>query len=72
MYLDFKMEPGATLHQSVPTGWTAFAYVLTGQANFGEDTPEEILYQSGAKLNLVVKILFLLCKLIFWKSYQSW
>ncbi|KAI5081227.1 hypothetical protein GOP47_0004410 [Adiantum capillus-veneris] len=35
MYLDFKMEPGAILHQAVPDGWNAFVYILEGELNFG-------------------------------------
>ncbi|XP_041359380.1 pirin-like isoform X2 [Gigantopelta aegis] len=42
MYLDVKLEPGATLNQAVPSGWTAFVYVITGTAMFGPpDNPIE-------------------------------
>lgn len=36
-YLDFKMEPGSTLRQKIPEGWTAFIYVLSGSALVGPD-----------------------------------
>ncbi|GLJ21506.1 hypothetical protein SUGI_0397570 [Cryptomeria japonica] len=35
LFLDFTMKPGAVLHQEVPEGWNAFAYVLEGEAIFG-------------------------------------
>ncbi|XP_057867647.1 pirin-like protein isoform X2 [Cryptomeria japonica] len=35
MYLDFKMEAQAVLHQPIPEGWNAFVYVLEGEASFG-------------------------------------
>ena len=35
MYLDFKLESGAILHQAIPEGWNAFAYVLEGESTFG-------------------------------------
>ncbi|XP_059076706.1 pirin-like protein [Cryptomeria japonica] len=35
MYLDFKMEAQAVLHQPIPEGWNAFGYVLEGEASFG-------------------------------------
>ncbi|XP_065885740.1 uncharacterized protein [Dysidea avara] len=38
MYLDFKMEPGATLTQAIPEGWNGFIYTLKGKGLFG---PEE-------------------------------
>ncbi|XP_052281549.1 pirin-like isoform X2 [Dreissena polymorpha] len=37
MYLDFKLEKGATLNQRVPEGWNGFVYVLSGTALFGPD-----------------------------------
>ncbi|GLJ26812.1 hypothetical protein SUGI_0523260 [Cryptomeria japonica] len=35
MYLDFKMEAQAVLHQPIPESWNAFVYVLEGEASFG-------------------------------------
>ncbi|XP_052797180.1 pirin-like isoform X3 [Mya arenaria] len=37
MYLDFKLEKGATLVQNVHEGWTGFVYILSGSAMFGPD-----------------------------------
>lgn len=40
MYLDFQLEPGAVLHQAIPEGWNAFAYILEGESSFGSpDVP---------------------------------
>ena len=36
MYLDFKMEPGATLTQAIPEGWNGFIYTLKGKGLFGK------------------------------------
>ncbi|XP_033742731.1 pirin-like isoform X2 [Pecten maximus] len=35
MYLDFKMDPGSTLAQPIPNGFTSFLYVLNGKGHFG-------------------------------------
>lgn len=35
MYLDFTLDPGSRMTQAIPSGWTAFAYVLSGVAKFG-------------------------------------
>nr|XP_024358108.1 pirin-like protein isoform X2 [Physcomitrium patens] len=40
MYLDFYLQPGASLHQAIPEGWNAFTFVLKGSMVFGkEDAP---------------------------------
>lgn len=35
MFLDFTVKPGAQLDQHIPDTWTAFAYILEGEAVFG-------------------------------------
>ncbi len=35
MYLDFKLDPGATMSQPVTEGWNGFIYVLKGAGKFG-------------------------------------
>ena len=35
MYLDFKLDPGATMTQPVTEGWNGFIYVLKGVGKFG-------------------------------------
>lgn len=35
LYLVFKLEPGAVLHQPIPESWNAFAYILEGESKFG-------------------------------------
>jgi redox-sensitive bicupin YhaK (pirin superfamily) len=35
-YMDFTLDPGATLSQEIPSGWTAFSYTLTGTSVFGD------------------------------------
>ncbi|CAI9117424.1 OLC1v1018818C1 [Oldenlandia corymbosa var. corymbosa] len=35
MFLDFKLEPKAQHHQSIPEVWNAFVYVLEGEGVFG-------------------------------------
>ncbi len=35
--LDFEVKPGGKAIQKVPGGWNAFAYVLDGEALFGEE-----------------------------------
>lgn len=37
MYLDFTLEPGAELHQSIPESWNSFVYVLEGEGVFGSE-----------------------------------
>lgn len=34
-YLDFRLEAGVSVAQSIPAGWNCFAYVLTGSVQFG-------------------------------------
>jgi redox-sensitive bicupin YhaK (pirin superfamily) len=36
-YLHWTLEPGATVHQPLPEGTEAMAYVLSGTAHFGAD-----------------------------------
>jgi hypothetical protein len=35
MYLDFVVQGGATLSQTIPPSWTSFLYVMSGRAMFG-------------------------------------
>lgn len=36
-FLDVRLEkPGATVFQEIPEGWTGFAYIITGEAEFGD------------------------------------
>lgn len=36
MYLDFTLKPNSPLYtQTIPQGWNAFIYILTGQGEFG-------------------------------------
>jgi redox-sensitive bicupin YhaK (pirin superfamily) len=37
MYLDFKLDPGATFAQPVPVEWNAFVYILSGSGKFGPE-----------------------------------
>lgn len=37
MYLDFKLDPGATMTQPVPEAWNGFIYVIRGEGRFGGD-----------------------------------
>lgn len=37
MYLHFTLQPGATIVQSVPKEYNAFAYVIDGEGLFGEE-----------------------------------
>ncbi|GAQ79883.1 cupin-domain containing protein [Klebsormidium nitens] len=36
MYLDFTLQPGASISQPVPEGWNGFAYTLNGTAVFDD------------------------------------
>ncbi|EJT47759.1 hypothetical protein A1Q1_03334 [Trichosporon asahii var. asahii CBS 2479] len=37
-FLDVRLEkPGATVFQEIPEGWTGFAYIISGSAQFGEE-----------------------------------
>jgi redox-sensitive bicupin YhaK (pirin superfamily) len=36
-YLDVEMSPNSVFKQPIPSGFTAFAYILNGQATFGAD-----------------------------------
>jgi quercetin 2,3-dioxygenase len=54
MYLDFTLKPNSPVFtQAIPDGWNAFAYVLSGQGEFGsKKTPVDahhvlILSQNG-------------------------
>lgn len=42
-FLDVRLEqPGASVFQEIPEGWTGFAYIITGAAQFGEEaTPTD-------------------------------
>lgn len=57
MFLDFTLDPGATVNQKVPKGWNGFVYVLQGSAAFGTPRtvgrPHETL-QLGAGETLTV------------------
>ena len=36
MYLDFTLKPSSSsFTQAIPSGWNAFVYILTGEAEFG-------------------------------------
>ncbi|KAK7272817.1 hypothetical protein RIF29_13857 [Crotalaria pallida] len=35
MFLDFSLDPGAQLHQSIPESWNSFVYVIEGEGVFG-------------------------------------
>jgi len=37
MYLHFTVSPGSSHKQAVPTGWTAFIYILNGELVIGPD-----------------------------------
>ncbi|XP_067663838.1 pirin-like isoform X2 [Haliotis asinina] len=49
LYLDFKLDPGASVSQPLPSRWTVFAYVLSGHAIFGgsEGSPHHTLVLGG-------------------------
>ena len=36
-YLDFTLQPGSSLTQEIPSGWTAFVYTLRGRIEIGGD-----------------------------------
>lgn len=38
MYLDFKLDKGAKYRQSIPSGWSAFIYVVEGEGWFGPES----------------------------------
>jgi hypothetical protein len=38
-YLHFTLQPGGEHTQQVPRGWNAFAYVIDGELDLGEDRP---------------------------------
>ncbi|PWT91625.1 MAG: pirin family protein [Blastocatellia bacterium] len=38
MYLHFTIQPGGSVTQKLPSEYNAFAYVVGGQASFGEET----------------------------------
>ncbi|KAF0900263.1 hypothetical protein E2562_029815 [Oryza meyeriana var. granulata] len=46
--LDVTMRPGARLRQPVPPGWSACAYVIDGEAVFGDDDGESDAAAAGA------------------------
>jgi len=37
MYLDFYLQPGASVHQAIPKGWNAFTFTLEGSVVFGKE-----------------------------------
>ncbi|KAM9764573.1 pirin isoform 1-T3 [Menidia menidia] len=41
LYLDFKMQTGATHVQPVPVGWTTFVYTLSGTIHVGPDQEQQ-------------------------------
>ena len=41
-YLDFTLQKGAKLKQPIEAGFTAFAYVLGGEATFGTGDNEAV------------------------------
>lgn len=43
MYLDFKMDPGSKLSQSIPNKWNGFIYTLKGKGSFGKHIHLEIV-----------------------------
>lgn len=52
MYLDFTMDPGSHLFQSIPDAWTAFVYILSGTAKFGP--PEQPQHTGEPHCTLVL------------------
>jgi hypothetical protein len=40
IYLHFTMQPGSSVSQTVPRNYSAFAYVVSGAAKFGDKTVE--------------------------------
>jgi hypothetical protein len=42
MYLDFKLSPGSSMTQHIPSGWTGFSYILSGSAKFGPTGKEHL------------------------------
>jgi redox-sensitive bicupin YhaK (pirin superfamily) len=40
-YLDIAIKPGGKLEQALPVGWNAFAYVLSGAAQFGPEGKQQ-------------------------------
>ncbi|XP_052075848.1 pirin-like [Mytilus californianus] len=51
MFLDFKLDKQAVLNQTIPEGWNAFIYILSGQATFGDG---EAAKQYGAHCTLIL------------------
>ncbi|KAG8001287.1 Pirin, partial [Nibea albiflora] len=41
LYLDFRLQTGAVHIQSVPSGWTAFIYTLSGSIDVGPDEEQQ-------------------------------
>ncbi|XP_031584735.1 pirin isoform X1 [Oreochromis aureus] len=41
LYLDFKLQAGATHVQPVPQGWTTFIYTLSGSTHVGPDEEQQ-------------------------------
>ena len=35
IYLDFKLDPGTIMTQSITEGWTSFIYTISGHGDFG-------------------------------------
>jgi redox-sensitive bicupin YhaK (pirin superfamily) len=42
MYLDFYLQPGASVHQAIPEGWNAFTFILEGSVVFGKEDASAI------------------------------
>ena len=40
-YLDFTLQPGSSLTQEIPSGWTTFVYTLRGRIEIGGDLTVE-------------------------------
>ena len=51
MYLHFKLEPSASIIQSVPNGYNVFAYVIKGKGMFGQSNNSNKIIERG---NLVI------------------
>ncbi|KAG0570296.1 hypothetical protein KC19_6G152100 [Ceratodon purpureus] len=42
MYLDFYLQPGASVHQAIPEGWNAFTFIIKGNVVFGKEDAQPI------------------------------
>ncbi|CAI8591659.1 unnamed protein product [Vicia faba] len=43
MYLDFTMNPGTQMNQTIPESWNSFAYIIEGEGVFGSPNSSPIL-----------------------------